>query len=445
MTITSPTAGQRQALGDLGDAARARRPLILLFGETGAGKTSVVHAFLEARACDEVVAVGVSATGSEFVASPGFETLLSSICARLELPAVPDQGPAALAGLGALIRAQAGAGKTVAVAIDHADRLGDGVITELVRLHERLGVPAAAFVRIFVGTAGLAPRIETILRQQGSDERLTEIRLSAPSADEVATILAYEDAARPGGPVLTPDAIGAICAYARSDLHLAAPMADAVRSLCEEQKAGEITPHLVHETLLDLWAPEHAMAGSAAAAEAFPGLRDVATQREAMLAPASLAASDRKGLLRWYGRAKAKFEDRNKPVLALTLAGSSLLLAALVTLALVAGHEGGSRRQAVDDAPRPPSELPAAPAPPAAAPVAPTDPAPASALAETEAEAGPHPSEPQGSPAPVADSSANPDPGEAGHEIIAKPKRTPLAPKPMPKPHEAAKRWVQTR
>ena len=297
MILTSPTAGQRQARADLADAVRARRPLILLFGETGAGKTSVVDAFLDAPG-EDVIAVGVSATGSAFVSSPSFDALLSAVCAGLELPAASEQGPAALAGLGALIRATAEAGKAVVVAIDHADRLGDGVIAELVRLHEHLGVPADALVRIFAGTAALAPRIEASLRQAGSDERLTEIRLSAPTADEVATILAYADAARPGGPVLTPEAIAAVSAYARADLHLAVPMADAVRGLAEEQGAGEVTAGLVHETLQGLWAPEPAV-GS----EGFPGLHDGAATRGAMLEPAFGAASGGTWLPRWAGRA----------------------------------------------------------------------------------------------------------------------------------------------
>ncbi len=432
MTITSPTAGQRQALADLEDAVRARRPLILLFGETGAGKTSVVNAFLDASGRDAVLAVGVSATGGEFVAAPSFDTLLSAICGRLGLPALPEQGPAALAGLGALIRARADAGKAVAVAVDHADRLGDGVVAEFVRLHEALGVPAEAFVRIFAGTAALAPRIEAHLRQTGSDERLTEIRLSAPTADEVATILAYADAARPGGPVLTPDAIAAICTYARGDLHLAAPMADAVQSLACEQGAGEITAGLVHETLLGLWAPDQADAG----AQASRGLHDAAGQ--AVLGPASFPGWGGRGFPRWLGRAKAALANRNKPLLALSLVGSSLLLAALLAFALVAGRDERSPPHATETQP-PPADTAAAPA---ELPAAPTALPAADAPADVEAEAADLPQPPELlTPAPVPAGSAASEPRKDG-EAAARPKK-PRAPKPVAKPDE--KRWVQTR
>lgn len=434
MTITSPTAGQRQALADLNDAVGARRPLILLFGETGAGKTSVVSAFLDAVDRDAVLAAGVSATGGEFVATPSFDTLLSAICARLGLPAVPEPGPAVLAGLGALIRARADAGKAVAVAVDHADRLGDGVVADLVRLHEALGVPAEAFVRIFAGTAALAPRIEASLRQTVSDERLTEIRLSQPTADEVATILAYADAARPGGPVLTPDAIAAICTYARGDLHLAAPMADAVQSLACEQGAGEITAGLVHETLLGLWAPDQADAG----AQASRGLHDAAGQ--AVLGPASVAGWGGTGLPRWLGRAKTTFANRNTPLLALSLAGSSLLVAAgLLAFALMAGREEGSPRHIPEDPQPPPADL-AEPVAPAELPAAPPAPPPANLPVDAEAEAAPQPPELL-TPVPVPGGSVAPQPRKDG-EAAARPKK-PRAPKPVAKPDE--KRWVQTR
>jgi type II secretory pathway predicted ATPase ExeA len=428
MILTSPTAGQRQALADLADAARARRPLILLFGETGAGKSSVVEAFLDALG-EDVIAVGVSATGSAFVSSPSFDALLFAVCAGLELPAASEQGPAALAGLGALIRATAEAGKAVVVAIDHADRLGDGVIAELVRLHERLGVPADALVRIFAGTAALATRIEAVLRQTGSTERLTEIRLSAPTADEVATILAYADAAQPGGPVLTPEAIAAVSAYARGDLHLAAPMADAVRSLGCEQGAGEITAGLVHETLQGLWAPE-----PAPATEGLPGLRDVAATPGAMLEPAFGAASAWAWLPRWAGRA------RKKPLLAVSLAGSSLLLAGLVAFALATRDDGVSGRHAAENAQPPPVDQAAAPA---AAPDLVPDPAPANGTAEAPSETGPQPLEPPVLlPAPAG--SVAPEPPEAKDAVAVKPK-SPRAPKPVSKPQDPAQRWVQTR
>ena len=80
-----------------------------------------------------------------------------------------------------------------------------------------------------------------------------------------------------------------------------------------------------------------------------------------MLGPASATAFAGMGLPQWLGRAKATLANRNKPLLALSLAGSSLLVAALLAFALVAGREEGSRRHAAEDAQPPPADL-AAPA-----------------------------------------------------------------------------------
>lgn len=250
------TAGQRTALDDLRHVIAAPRPLILLFGDMGSGKSSVIDACLAGIDPQQVVAANVSATCGDFSGPPTFETLLEAICKRLGVPVAPDQRPSSLAGLSTTVRAVADAGKTIVLCIDQADRLSNDVIVEVARLNEYLDVPPTTVVRIFVGSLDLASRIDTTLRRIGAVERLAEIRLSQPTADEVGTILAYEDSARLGGPMLTPGAIIRIGAYSKSNLHWAVPMADAARLLAEKEGAREVTPDLVREALLDIWSPD---------------------------------------------------------------------------------------------------------------------------------------------------------------------------------------------
>jgi hypothetical protein len=99
------------------------------------------------------------------------------------------------------------------------------------------------------------------MRCHGAGRRLAEIRLSQPSAEELAALLAYEDTAQPEGPMLTPDAIGRISAYAKSNLHWAVPMADAARSFAEAEGKREVTPEIVRAALLDIWSPEQLQPG----------------------------------------------------------------------------------------------------------------------------------------------------------------------------------------
>jgi hypothetical protein len=255
LSISRPTAGQRTAADALRAAIAARQPLILLFGDTGSGKTTLLNSVLDTAACDEFVVVSVSATSGEFLGPPTFDDLLEAVCRRLVVPQPAKQRPAMLAALATTV-SMFDNERIVLLTIDHADHVTDEVITEVMRLSQYLDISPGSLICVFVGSLGLASRIDSVLRSQGADQRLSEVRLSQPNAEELAALLAYEDTAQPDGPRLTPDAIGRISAYAKSNLHLAVPMADAARSLAESDGKREVTPEMVRTALLEIWSPE---------------------------------------------------------------------------------------------------------------------------------------------------------------------------------------------
>jgi type II secretory pathway predicted ATPase ExeA len=250
-----PTAGQRAAADALRAAIASRESLILLFGDMGSGKTTLLNNVLNPANPDEFTVVSLSATSGEFLSPPTFDNLLEALCRRLVLSQPAKQRPATLAALATTVSAFDN-GRTLLLAIDHADHLTDDVIAEVTRLAEYLDTSPTSLVCVFVGSLSLASRIDSVLRCQGTNRRLAEIRLSQPSAEELAALLAYEDTAQPEGPVLTPDAIGLIIAYAKSNLHWAVPMADAARSLAESDGKREVTPEMVRAALLEIWSPE---------------------------------------------------------------------------------------------------------------------------------------------------------------------------------------------
>jgi type II secretory pathway predicted ATPase ExeA len=250
-----PTAGQRAAADALRAAIASRESLILLFGDMGSGKTTLLNNVLNTANPDEFTVVSLSATSGEFLSPPTFDNLLEALCRRL-VPSQPaKQRPATLAALATTVSAFDN-DRTLLLAIDHADHLTDEVIAEVTQLAEYLDASPAGLVCVFVGSLRLASRIDSSLRGQGTNRRLAEIRLSQPTAEELAALLAYEDTAQPEGPMLTPDAIGLINAYAKSNLHWAVPMADAARSLAESDGKREVTPEMVRAALLEIWSPE---------------------------------------------------------------------------------------------------------------------------------------------------------------------------------------------
>jgi type II secretory pathway predicted ATPase ExeA len=233
-----------------------RQSLILLYGDAGVGKTTVITNFLATIDTNEFFAVHLSGTSGEFLGPPSFDALLEIICRRLVGPQPAGQRPATLAIMAAAVEALARAGRTVLLAIDHADHLTNNVIAEVTRLGEYLDAPADSLVCIFIGSPTLASRLDVALRRPGMVKRVPEIRVAHPSGEELAALLAYEDTAVPDGPILTPGAIDRIGVYAKANMHWAGPLADAARTLAANQGEREVTPELVRGALLELWPPE---------------------------------------------------------------------------------------------------------------------------------------------------------------------------------------------
>jgi type II secretory pathway predicted ATPase ExeA len=252
------TAGQRAAATALGEAVAQRQPFILLFGDAGVGKTTLISSFLATVDRQEFFVVQLSATSGEFAGPPSFDTLLEVMCRRVGARQPAGQRPATIAVLATAVGELARGGRTVLLAIDHADHLTDDVIAEATRLGEYLDAAPASFVCIFIGSLTLASRLDAVLRRPGAAQRIPEIRVSHPRGDELAALLAYEDTAQPGGPMLTPGAIDRISVYAKANLHWAAPLADAARTLAANQGEREVTPELVRGALFELWSPEQA-------------------------------------------------------------------------------------------------------------------------------------------------------------------------------------------
>lgn len=276
------TAGQQAAGNALREAIENHHAVVLVFGETGVGKSMLIRSMLASGDKQREVTLCLSATASEFVDPPTFDSFLDIICQRITDGQQVGQRPAVLAALTAAVASFARAQRTLVLAIDQADHVTDRVISELIKLSEYLDAAPGSLVLIFIGSSGLASRLDSVLRRQGAGHRrFAEIRVSQPTAEEVATLLAYEDMAQSGGPMLTPGAIDRIAAYAKTNMHWALSLADAARALALHDGKREVTPELVGGALLELWPPGQKQADVSADTrqENSQGLSDISIAR----------------------------------------------------------------------------------------------------------------------------------------------------------------------
>ncbi|MFO1153592.1 MAG: ATP-binding protein [Rhodospirillales bacterium] len=495
---TCGTAGQRAAADSLNEALAKRSPLILLFGEMGVGKSTLLARFLATIDPIEFAVMQLSATGGEFVGSPSFEALLEDICRQLVAPQPTAQRPATLAVLAHAVGLLGAAGRTMVIAIDHADHLANDVISELTKLAKHLDVAPANLVCIFVGSPALAPRLDRVLRKPGLPERLTEIRVSQPSAEELAALLAYEDMAQPGGPMLTAAAIDRITVYAKSNLHWAVPLADAARTLAAAQGLREVTPELVRGALLELWAPDQQptdsptpftfdLDGSMATVREMSdvprsSLNDTEFGDGFVLPDAAVTAGTRQTAWVGPGASRRAAPEPDSPWSRRVLWIALTALALLITLGAIAVSLRSPSHRTDRDQPvaatpevRPAPPTPELPAPPAPAlPVPPAPLLPEPALPEPSGPPGPPQAAlPQSQPVqpPVLEAPADggesaglpgdqpsptvaPAPTAAAPELTLPPPRSreaaPVtakkAPKPAKKVNEGTRgKWIQTR
>lgn len=406
-SIRHPTGGQQIAAHDVHTALSQRQPLILLFGEQGSGKTTLIDSVLASPQAEAFRILRFSATSGEFTSVPSFDDLLEMMCRRLGVAKSKKQRPEALAILSAILGDPDKGGQPLLLALDQADHLTDDVIADVARLPQYLDVTPDRLLRLFVGSMTLASRIDVVLRRLGSDERVWELRLSSPSADEMAALLAYSDSAQPGGPMLRPDAIERINAYAKSNLHWAVPMADAARALAESEGKREVTADLVRSALLDIWSPEAIAAEFDTELESpTPGGSDGAQ------APAGFADSvDRSPDLITAERSTFAHERRSAERLAPAAAILAFLLGTIVLAAYDMHTDVALRQQqpvtagAQPEAPAPPLDTGAG-APVEVRPGAPTqrlpDPSAADGQEGTVGDAGAPPAAGQGSDATTA-------------------------------------------
>ena len=120
------TAQHREALRNLEYGLSAAKPVTVLIGDAGTGKSTLLRAALDSELCRPVTCVFIdnpTLTRAEF-----FETLAS----RFELGANAEKSKATLlGGLESMIRGRQSRGEITALVVDEAQALPDEILEEI--------------------------------------------------------------------------------------------------------------------------------------------------------------------------------------------------------------------------------------------------------------------------------------------------------------------------
>jgi general secretion pathway protein A len=154
------TAQHREALCHLEYGMSAAKPVTVLIGEAGTGKSTLLRAALDSEMCRHVRCVFIdnpTLTRAEF-----FETLAT----RLELNSADKSKAAVLDGLESIIRARQSRHERTALVVDEAQTLPDEILEEI-RLLANLETPTTKLLPVVLaGQPELAARLnEPRLRQ----------------------------------------------------------------------------------------------------------------------------------------------------------------------------------------------------------------------------------------------------------------------------------------
>jgi general secretion pathway protein A len=206
------TPRQREALANLQYGITARKPVTILVGEAGTGKTTLLHAVLNGEACRGAHLLHVTnptlsrsdfleALARGFGLSPSAESSKSTLIAELE----------------GVLRSRHSQSMTTALVVDEAQALSLELLEE-VRLLSNLETTTAKLLPIVLaGQPELADRLNDSTQRQLKQRVALRCTLSLLDVAETAAYIAgrLRVAGHVGGSIFTSDAVSVVHARSR--------------------------------------------------------------------------------------------------------------------------------------------------------------------------------------------------------------------------------------
>ena len=249
------TAQHREALRNLEYGLSAAKPVTLLIGEAGTGKSTLLRAAIDSEMCRSVACVFIdnpTLTRAEF-----FETLAS----RFKLGTTAEKSKASLLGsLESTIRERQSRGEITALVVDEAQALPDELLEEI-RLLANMETPDGKLLPlVLAGQPELAVRLNEPRLRQLKQRIALRCELEPLNLQDTAAYIASRIRTAGGDPanIFTREAVKLICEYSRglprtisvmcdnalmSGFALDRPVdGDIVREVCRDFDLGEGSP-----------------------------------------------------------------------------------------------------------------------------------------------------------------------------------------------------------
>jgi general secretion pathway protein A len=206
------SAQHREALSNLEYGLSAAKPVTLLIGDAGTGKSTLLRAALDSDRCRNVSCVFIdnpTLTRAEF-----FETLAS----RFELPGGPEKSKATLLSrLETMIRARQARGAITGLVVDEAQALPDEILEEI-RLLANMETPTGKLLPVVLaGQPELAVRLNDPRLRQLKQRIALRCELMPLDLTDTAAYIASRIRTAGGDPenIFTREAVTLIYQYSR--------------------------------------------------------------------------------------------------------------------------------------------------------------------------------------------------------------------------------------
>ena len=242
------SAQHREALGNLEYGLSAAKPITVLIGEAGTGKSTLLRAALTSDRCRNVSCVFIdnpTLTRTEF-----FETLAS----RFELGANSEKSKATLLGkLDSMIRGRQSRGTITGLVVDEAQALPDEILEEIRLLANMETADGKLLPVVLAGQPELAVRLNQPHLRQLKQRVALRCELKALDLGETAAYIASRIRTAGGDPgnIFTREAVTLIHHYSRGLPRTISVMCDNALlsgfALDQRPVDGEIVREVCHD------------------------------------------------------------------------------------------------------------------------------------------------------------------------------------------------------